>query len=88
MDNPGAFALSDDPHPSTTLDSTRCVERWAKDVSLPSECTKVKVWAGASLPSAQGGASPKGAVCRGRTKYGVVLHRSFAHSDAHVTAFV
>ena len=88
MDNPDAFAFSDDPHSSTTLDSTRCVGRWAKDVSLPSERTKVKVRAGAPLLPAQGGASPRGAVRRGRTKYGVVLHRSFAHSNAHVNAFV
>ena len=56
MDNPGAFAFSDDPLSSTTLDSTRRVGRWAKDVSLPSEHTKVKVRAGAPLPPTQGGA--------------------------------
>ena len=88
MDNPGAFAFSDDPHSSTTLDSIRCVGHWTKDVSLPSECTKVKVRAGAPLLSAQGGASPRGAVRRGHMKYGVVLHCSFAHSDAHVNTFV
>ena len=88
MDNPGAFAFSDDPRSSTTLDSTCRVGHWAKDVFLPSECTKVKEWARAPLPPAQGGASPRGAVHRGCTKYGVVLHRSFAHSDVHVNAFV
>ena len=88
MDNPGAFAFSDDSNSSTTLNSTHHVGHWAKDVPLPSEHTKVKVQAGAPLLPAQGGASPRGAVRRGRTKYGVVLHRSFAHSDAHVNAFV
>ena len=87
MDNPGAFAFSNDPHSSTTFNSTHYVQHWAKDVSLPSKYTKVKVQARAPLLPAQGGASPRGAVHRGCTKYGVVLHHSFAHLDAHVIFF-
>ena len=87
MDNKNAFVF-DDPSHSTTLDSTRCVGRWAKDVPLPSEHTRDNVQAEDPLLPARGGASPRGAVHRGRTWYGVISHRSFAHSNAHVNTFV
>ena len=87
MDNKDAFAF-DNPSHSTTLDSTRRIGRWAKDVPLPSEHTRDNVQAKDPLLPACGGASPRGAVHRGRTRYGVISHCSFAHSNAHVNTFV
>ena len=87
MDNKDAFAF-DVPSHSTTLDSTRRVGHWAKDVPLPSIHTRDNVQAEDPLLPACGGTSPRGAVCRGHTRYGVITHRSFIHSNAHVNTFV
>ena len=87
MDNKDAFAF-DDPSHSTTLNSTCHAGRWAKDVPLPPEHTRDNVQAKDPLLPACGGASPRDTVRRGRTRYGVISHRSFAHSNAYVNTFV
>ena len=81
MDNQDAFAF-DDPFHSTTLNNIRHAEHWAKDAPLPSEHTRDNVQAEDLLPPARGGTSPRGAVRRGRTQYGVITHHSFVHSNA------